>query len=84
MSGGKLRLAVICASNQNRSMEAHCLLLQAGIPVSSFGTSSAARLPGPSPNKSNTYPFGTSYEEIYKDLQKKDEILYVDWDLFCI
>lgn len=77
MGNNKLRLAVICASNQNRSMEAHSLLLQAGIPVSSFGTSSAAKLPGPSPSKSNTYPFGTSYEAIYKDLQRKDAALYV-------
>lgn len=78
MSNTKLRLAVVCASNQNRSMEAHSLLLKAGIPVSSFGTSSAVKLRGPILEKSNTYPFGTTYEEIYKDLQMKDEALYTN------
>ena len=35
----------------------------------------------------NIYPFGTSYEEIYKDLVKKDRQLYTGtslFDLLCI
>ena len=30
----------------------------------------------------NIYPFGTSYEEIYKDLVKKDRQLYTGTSLF--
>ena len=43
---GRLRFAMVCASNMNRSMEAHNVLHQAGLTVSSFGLGRHVKLPG--------------------------------------
>ena len=76
MNDTSLRIAVCCSSNMNRSMEAHARLQKKGFNVLSFGTGDKVKLPGPSINQPNVYEFGTSYDEIYQDLAKKDKSMY--------
>ncbi|OBT70044.1 RNA polymerase II subunit A domain phosphatase ssu-72 [Pseudogymnoascus sp. 23342-1-I1] len=75
--GFKLKFCTVCASNNNRSMEAHLRLAAANYPVISFGTGSLVRLPGASMNTPNVYHFNkTSYDSMYKELDAKDPRLY--------
>lgn len=74
--GPKLRFAVVCSSNMNRSMEAHSFLNKKGYDIKSFGTGNMIKIPGESERKPNTYPFGTSYDSIFADLTQKDKELY--------
>ncbi|KFD45279.1 Ssu72-like protein [Trichuris suis] len=75
-ASGKLRFAVVCSSNMNRSMEAHSILSKKGFTVSSFGTGTKVKLPGPAANMPNMYSFSTTYAAIYNDLAGKDFNLY--------
>jgi len=74
--GPKLRFAVVCSSNMNRSMEAHSFLNKKGYDIKSYGTGNMIKIPGESERKPNTYPFGTSYDSIFADLTQKDKELY--------
>ncbi|MED6142588.1 RNA polymerase II subunit A C-terminal domain phosphatase, partial [Stylosanthes scabra] len=70
------RYAMVCSSNQNRSMEAHFLLKRQGFDVSSYGTGAHVKLPGPSLREPNVYDFGTPYKQMFDDLRRKDPELY--------
>ncbi|XP_077219273.1 ssu72-like family protein [Tasmannia lanceolata] len=72
----KLRHAMVCSSNQNRSMESHSLLKRHGLDVSSYGTGAHVKLPGPSLREPNVYEFGTPYKHMFDDLRRKDPELY--------
>jgi len=67
---------VVCASNQNRSMEAHDLLSREGFSISSYGTAEQVKLPGPTISQPNVYQFGTPYQAMYEELKAKDQALY--------
>ncbi|GAB7365089.1 hypothetical protein MBLNU230_g6180t1 [Neophaeotheca triangularis] len=74
-----LTFCTVCASNNNRSMEAHLRLTTAPqpYPTISFGTGSLVRLPGPSISQPNVYNFNhTSYSAMYEELLHKDQRLY--------
>ncbi|CAL5227577.1 g10573 [Coccomyxa viridis] len=73
---GRIKFAMVCAANQNRSMEAHALLKEHGFEVGSFGINGHVKLPGPTQHQPNVYNFGTPYEVIYRDLRSKDEAFY--------
>ncbi|KAH9679394.1 protein-serine/threonine phosphatase [Citrus sinensis] len=72
----KYRYAMVCSSNQNRSMEAHYLLKRHGFDISSYGTGAHVKLPGPSLREPNVYEFGTPYKQMFDDLRRKDPELY--------
>ncbi|EXJ76865.1 hypothetical protein A1O3_10510 [Capronia epimyces CBS 606.96] len=75
----KLRFCTVCASNNNRSMEAHLRLSTSDrhYPVISFGTGSFVRLPGPSISQPQVYNFNTtSYSKMYEELNAQDARLY--------
>ncbi|KAK5575020.1 hypothetical protein RB653_010275 [Dictyostelium firmibasis] len=72
------RIAMVCASNQNRSLEAHHLFVRSGFKnIRSFGTSTHCKLPGPSIHQPNIFSFGTPYQDIYTSLKNQDQELYI-------
>jgi len=73
---GQMRIAVVCSSNQNRSMEAHNFLAKKGFNVRSFGSGTHVKLPGSSASNPNIYTWSTTYDTMYQDLLSKDRNLY--------
>ena len=71
-----LSVAVVCMSNMNRSMEAHRILRRKGFQVRSFGAASRVKLPGSARSLHVVYDFSTTYEEMRKDLLRKDRQRY--------
>jgi RNA polymerase II subunit A C-terminal domain phosphatase SSU72 len=74
----KKSYAMVCAANMNRSMAAHCALLEKGVlNVSSFGAGSSVKIPGSTKDDPNVYQFGkATYADIRKDLIRLDENAY--------
>jgi RNA polymerase II subunit A C-terminal domain phosphatase SSU72 len=71
----RVMFALVCASNQNRSMAAHHLFVKHGLQTRSYGTGAQVKLPGKSLHKPNVYEFGTKYVDMYNDLKQQDEKL---------
>eukprot|EP00003_Mantamonas_plastica_P014819 TRINITY_DN25504_c0_g1_i1.p1 TRINITY_DN25504_c0_g1~~TRINITY_DN25504_c0_g1_i1.p1 ORF type:complete len:210 (+),score=66.59 TRINITY_DN25504_c0_g1_i1:28-630(+) len=67
-----VRIASVCYSNNNRSMELHKLLEENGYNVKSYGTGREVRMPGKSIDKPVAYPFGTPYEKMYNEIKDMD------------
>lgn len=77
VSSQTYRFAVVCHSNQNRSMEAHNFMQKKGYNIASYGTGAQVKMPGPTPEEPNVYDFGAeTYDQMYKDLEQKDTNLY--------
>jgi len=71
------RFAMVCAANMNRSMEAHKVLLEGGLSVTSYGAGSRVKLPSAHRDNPNVFEFGqTTYEQIYETLLAEDPALY--------
>jgi len=70
-----MRFACVCASNVNRSMEGHRVLKRNNYNVSSYGTNELIKIPGPN-NSPMSYDFGTTYQEILDDMDKKSREFY--------
>lgn len=76
-SNAAMKFAMVCASNMNRSMEAHHVLQKHGFEVQSYGVGNRVKLPGAAANSPNVYEFGAvTYEQIFNDLSRKDPELY--------
>lgn len=74
---GELRIAMVCHSNVNRSMEAHDLALRKGFIVDSYGIGKQVKLPGLTIENPNVFEFGTSYEDMFQSLATQDRDRYI-------
>lgn len=74
----KLKFAVICNGNSNRSMAVHHSMAQKGFQVSSFGFEEVVAIPGKKKGKPNYYEYTMSYQEIIDDLIEDDKTFYTE------
>jgi RNA polymerase II subunit A C-terminal domain phosphatase SSU72 len=72
----QLRIGCVCASNMNRSMEAHGALALRGYSVRSYGTGSHVRLPGLAADRPAVFDFGTPYEAMKGELRRVSPDVY--------
>jgi RNA polymerase II subunit A C-terminal domain phosphatase SSU72 len=72
----RIAIALVCQSNLNRSMEAHWELQESNIRAYSFGAGTKVRLPGETLQTPHVYEFGTPYDRMYKDLERKNRQRY--------
>jgi len=74
---GQLAVALVCQSNNNRSVETHHVLSSNGYKfVFSYGIGAKVRMPGEKPNTPNVFDFGTPYMQMYHELRKRNQGLY--------
>jgi RNA polymerase II subunit A C-terminal domain phosphatase SSU72 len=78
----KYHYAMICSSNMNRSCAGHLILLENGIQVSSYGAGAQVKLPGKHSPK--IFPFGTTYDEMYKTLEAEDQEFYTTNEMLSL
>lgn len=76
MDDAHLRVSTVCASNMNRSMEAHRVLALRGYSVKSYGTGSHVRLPGLSADRPAVFEFGVPYETMSSELRRTNAAAY--------
>lgn len=71
------KIAFVCASNQNRSMDAHHFFTKNGVQnIYSYGTNQQVKLPGASRDEPNVYDFKETYKNVFSDLLTKNKELY--------
>lgn len=78
MAGGRLKVCCVCASNQNRSMEAHRELALRGYSVKSYGTGNSVKLPGRTIQDPVSFQFNIPYEQMRVELHRRDPALYAN------
>lgn len=71
-----IRVAVVCQSNVNRSMEAHDSATKLGFQVTSYGAGRKVKLPGLTADNPNEFEFGTSYDAMFRSLQEQNAEYY--------
>ena len=78
----KYHYAMICSSNMNRSCAGHLILLQHGLKTTSYGAGAQVKLPGK--HGPRTFPFGTTYDDMYKALASEDTAFYTNNEMLAL
>ena len=73
---------MICSSNMNRSCAGHLILLQNALRVTSYGAGAQVKLPGK--HGPRTFPFGTTYDAMYKALASEDTAFYTSNEMLAL
>ena len=78
----KYHYAMICSSNMNRSCAGHLILLENGLRVTSYGAGAQVKILGK--HGARTFPFGTTYDDMYKTLEAEDKAFYVHNEMLSL